>query len=71
MRSFQKVIFEVRKKINTVNFEVTSQPKEQFSPDAKQCVQFRGLANNYSWPHLVWPRTEELFSRLFVDQYEI
>ena len=28
-----------------VNFEVTSQPKDQFSPDAKQCVQFRGLAN--------------------------
>ena len=24
-----------------------------------------------SWPHLVWPRTEELFSRLFVDQNEI
>ena len=50
MRSFQKVIlrsviFEVRKKINRVNFEVTSEPKDQFSPDAKQCVQFRGLAN--------------------------
>ena len=24
----------------------------------------------YSWPHLVWPRTEELISRLFVDQIE-
>ena len=50
MRSFQKVIlrsviFEVIQKINTINFEVTSQPKDQFSPDAKQCVQFRGLAN--------------------------
>ena len=45
MRSFQKVIFEVIQKINMVNFEVTSQPKDQFSPDAKQCVQFRGLAN--------------------------
>ena len=51
MRSFQKVIlrsviFEVIQKINMVNFEVTSQPKEQFSPDAKQCVQFRGLASS-------------------------
>ena len=26
---------------------------------------------DYSWPHLVWPRTEELFSRRFVDQNEI
>ena len=42
---FSKSNFWGQKKINTVNFEVTSQPKDQFSPDAKKCVQFRGVAN--------------------------
>ena len=28
-------------------------------------------STRYSWPHLVWPRTEELFSRLFVNLNEI
>ena len=37
----------------------------------EELYEILNLAERYSWPHLVWPRTEELFSRLFVDQNEI